>query len=96
MEPASETTEVVEDEGTEEEFSEVPSPNASPINEEEFNRRVSVLCEMMKADPTVRDRLIAETYVNIASAEQGIRGMVEAIQSQGIAGMMRGAFSRKG
>jgi hypothetical protein len=74
--------------------SEVSSPESPPENREEFNQRVERLCEMMKADPDVRDRIIAETYVNIASAEMGIRGMFEAFQEQGMAGLMRGAFRR--
>jgi hypothetical protein len=75
-----------------------PEEEASiyPQSEEEFNRRVEKLCEMMEADPKVRDRLIAETYVNFASAEMGIRGMFEMFQSQGMAGLMKGAFRRGG
>jgi hypothetical protein len=74
--------------------SEVSSPNASPMSDEDFNRRVGKLMEMMEEDPKVRDRLLAEIYVNFASAEQGIRGMAETLQTQGLAGMMRGAFRR--
>jgi hypothetical protein len=73
---------------------ETSSTEAPPVDREEFNNRVDRLCEMMKADPDVRDRIIAETYVNIASAEMGIRGMFEAFQEQGMAGLMRGAFRR--
>lgn len=61
---------------------------------EEFESRVEKLCQLMDGDPTVRDRLLAEMYVNMANAEMGIRGVFEMIQSQGISGMMRGAFRR--
>jgi hypothetical protein len=77
-----------------EEFSDENSSPAGPMDEESFNSRVEKLLEMMDADPKVRDRLLAEMYVNMASAEQGIRGMFEAFQTQGFAGMMRGAFRR--
>lgn len=70
------------------------SEDPSPLDREEFERRVSKLCQMMEEDPTVRDRIIAETYVNMASAEMGIRGMFELVQKQGLSGMMRGAFKR--
>lgn len=76
------------------EDTETSSAESPPQDREEFNKRVERLCEMMKADPDVRDRIIAETYVNIASAEMGIRGMFEAFQEQGMAGLMRGAFRR--
>jgi len=64
--------------------------------EEEFNERVERLVGMMKDDPDVMLRVIAETYVNFAQAEMGIRGMFEAMQSQGIAGLMKGALRRGG
>jgi hypothetical protein len=67
----------------------------APENRDEFERRVSRLMEMMENDPKVRDRILAETYVNIASAEQGIRGVFEMVQSQGMAGFARGMFRRK-
>lgn len=70
--------------------------SSAPLDAEEFNRRVEKLVEMMEADPKVRDRLIAETYVNFASAEMGIRGMFEMFQQQGLSGMMKGAFRRGG
>jgi hypothetical protein len=99
MEPAPDMetveTEFPAGEETPETDSEVSSASASPMSTEDFNRRVEKLMEMMETDSKVRDRLLAEMYVNFASAEQGIRGMVEAFQSQGFAGMMRGAF-RKG
>lgn len=63
---------------------------------EEFQARVTRLMEMMESDPKVRDRLLAEIYVNIAQAEMGIRGMFEAMQSQGALGLMKGAFRRGG
>lgn len=85
--PGEESSDTVESEGS--------SHEAPPQNAEEFAERVARLCVMMQDDPTVRDRIIAEIYVNIASAEMGIRGVVEAVQSQGVAGLMRGAF-RKG
>lgn len=66
-----------------------------PPDREEFERRVTRLVEMMQEDSSVRDRILAEIYVNIASAEMGVRGIFDAVQKQGIAGMMRGAF-RKG
>lgn len=89
------TPEMVEEVPAGEEVSEeTSSPESPPQDREEFNRRVERLCEMMENDPKVRDRIIAETYVNIASAEMGIRGMFEAFQEQGMAGLMRGAFRR--
>jgi len=81
--------EISSDEIPEEEY-------VGPIDSEEFESRVERLCEMMKNDPDVRDRLIAETYVNFASAEMGIRGMFQKFQSEGMAGMFRGAFRRGG
>lgn len=68
--------------------------SSAPADNEEFESRVRKLVEMMEADSKVRDRIIAEIYVNIASAEQGIRGVFEMIQSQGVGGFMRGAFRR--
>lgn len=75
---------------------EISSTEAPPQDKEEFDQRVERLMAMMEDDPKVRDRLLAETYVNIASAEMGIRQMAEAVQKQGIAGLMKGAFSRGG
>ena len=73
------------------------NPDSEPPQDaNEFNQRVERLMAMMEDDPKVRDRLLAETYVNIASAEMGIRQMAEAVQKQGIAGLMKGAFSRGG
>jgi hypothetical protein len=71
--------------------SSTPSP---PVTNEEFEQRVSRLMELMAENPTNRDRIIAEIYVNMASAEMGIRGVFEAVQSQGIAGLMKGALRR--
>lgn len=75
---------------------EEPQAPTAPLDIEEFNRRVESLMELMENDPKVRDRLIAETYVNFASAEMGIRGMYEMFQTQGISGFMKGAFRRGG
>lgn len=72
------------------------TPATYPQSEEEFNQRVERLMTMMEEDSSVRDRLIAETYVNIASAEMGIRGMFTMFQEQGMAGLMKGAFRRGG
>jgi hypothetical protein len=79
-----------------EDNAETSSPESPPVDENEFNNRVERLMGMMENDSKVRDRLIAETYVNIASAEMGIRGMFEMMQSQGVAGLMKGAFRRGG
>lgn len=68
--------------------------SSSPANNEEFETRVTKLMEMMEGDSKVRDRILAEIYVNIASAEQGIRGVFEMVQTQGVGGFMRGAFKR--
>lgn len=78
------------------EMFEEDAEDISPQDREEFDRRVDKLCQMMEDDPTVMPRLIAETYVNIASAEMGIRQIAETIQKQGLAGMMKGAFKRGG
>lgn len=84
-------------EETSEEVSSPESPpEVAPLDVEEFNRRVETLMGLMEDDPKVRDRLIAETYVNFASAEMGIRGMFEMFQKQGMAGLMKGAFRRGG
>lgn len=93
-----ETVEVSPSESPPEEFSETPpeewrNPDP-PQNAEDFNRRVENLMLMMADDPSVRDRILAEIYVNIGSAEMGIRGVFEMIQTQGIGGFMRGAFKR--
>lgn len=69
-------------------------PMNAPMDTEEFNRRVQNLTEMMKDNPDVMLRCIAEIYVNMASAEMGIRGVVETIQQGGMAGLMKGAFGR--
>lgn len=83
---------------TPEEFEELEADEVlttpAPENRDEFERRVTRLMEMMKDDPDVRDRILAETYVNIASAEQGIRGVFEMVQQQGMAGFARGMFRR--
>jgi hypothetical protein len=94
MEITPDLEEIPETESGEEVSEETSSADSPPEDREEFEQRVERLCEMMKADPDVRDRIIAETYVNIASAEMGIRGMFEAMQSQGIAGLMKGALRR--
>lgn len=88
--PPENVVEEIEYENAEEEISEP----TGPLDKEEFENRVTRLMAMMKEDSTVRDRILAETYVNIASAEMGIRGVMEAMQSGGIAGMMKGAFRR--
>jgi hypothetical protein len=80
----------------EEVSTETSSAESPPIDKADFEARVERLCEMMMNDPAVRDRIIAEIYVNIASAEMGIRGIFEAMQSQGIAGLMKGALRRGG
>jgi hypothetical protein len=87
--PELETGEEVSEDQTE-----TSSADSPPEDREEFNTRVERLCQLMQDDPKVRDRIIAEIYVNIASAEMGIRGMYEAFQTQGMAGLMRGAFKR--
>jgi len=89
-----ETTPELETPGGETE--QVSPTESPPQSKEEFERRVNKLVEMMQEDPSVRDRIIAETYVNIASAEIGIRGVFEAIQQGGMAGLMKGAFRRGG
>lgn len=91
------TTDELTGEDVSEDTAEVDSagPLAStPLDNEEFKRRVDHLVELMKTDPAVERRLLAEMYVNMSSAEMGIRGVFEAIQSQGISGLMRGAFKR--
>lgn len=69
-------------------------PMNSPMDREDFERRVTNLLELMQNDPSVRDRVLAEIYVNMASAEMGIRGVFESIQTGGMAGMMKGVFRR--
>lgn len=70
--------------------------SASPEDKEEFERRVTNLMQLMADDSAIRDRVLAEIYVNIASAEQGIRGVFEMVQQGGMAGIARGMFRRKG
>jgi hypothetical protein len=77
------------------------SPNGDPPTEvdegkEEFERRVNKLCDMMAADPSVRDRIIAETYVNFANAEMMIRSFTEKLRTEGMPGMFKSMMSRKG
>lgn len=83
-----------EDAVSEEPSPEVSSTASPPLTAEDFEHRVTKLMELMESDPKNRDRIIAEIYVNIASAEMGIRGVFEAIQTQGISGLMKGAFRR--
>lgn len=73
---------------------ETAAPSGPPISSEDFEHRVTRLMELMDADPKNRDRILAEIYVNIASAEMGLRGVFEAVQKQGISGLMKGAFRR--
>lgn len=87
IEPGGETYEVSPDESPPDEF-------AAPLDEEEFNARVNRLMDKMKEDPDVRDRVLAEIYVNMASAEMGIRGVAEMVRAQGIGGLMRSALRR--
>lgn len=61
-----------------------------------FEETVDKLLAMIADDPSVRDRMIVETYVNLAQIEMGVRGAMTMIQTEGMAGMMRGVFSRKG
>lgn len=91
-----ETTPELEVDSGEETSDEVSSTESPPLDKEDFERRVNNLVEMMREDPNVRDRVLAEIYVNMASAEMGIRGVFEAIQNGGMAGLMKGAFKRGG
>ena len=59
----------------------VSSPGADAPGEDiadEFESRVSRLCEMMQEDPAVRDRMLAEVYVTISEFSESFR----AFQSQ--------------
>lgn len=72
------------------------SPSAGvPDSQDEFTRRVEKLMEMMADDPTVRDRIIAETYVNIAQIETAVRGTVEMIQRDGLGAILKSGMKRK-
>lgn len=93
---AVETGEEVSEEASSPDVPDEEISSPSPHSRQEFDKRVEKLMAMMETDPKVRDRLIAETYVNFSSAEMGIRGMFEAMQSQGIAGLMKGALRRGG
>lgn len=74
-----------------------PSVDDGPIDERaEFERKVTTLVQMMGDDPEVRDRIIAEIYVNIANTELHFRRMITLLQEQGLGTMMRGMFKRGG
>lgn len=73
-----------------------PSPSiVVPDPQAEFTRRVEMLMEMMAEDPAVRDRIIAETYVNIAQIETSVRGTVEMIQREGLGAILKSGMKRK-
>lgn len=72
-----------------------PSADDGPIDERaEFERKVTALVQMMGDDPEVRDRIIAEMYVNIANTELHFRRILTLMQEQGLGSMMRGMFKR--
>lgn len=72
------------------------SPSAGvPDSQDEFTRRVEKLMEIMAEDPAVRDRIIAETYVNIAQIETAVRGTVEMIQREGLGAILKSGMKRK-
>lgn len=90
----TETPVVTEDGLTAEEES--PAVDGPTDERAEFERKVSALVIMMNDDPEVRDRIIAEIYVNMANTELHFRRMITLLQEQGLGSMMRGMFSRKG
>lgn len=56
----------------------VASPDTEEVSGEdstvdEFEARVSRLCEMIAEDPAVRDRMIAEMYVTISEFSESFR-----------------------
>lgn len=56
----------------------VASPDTEEVSGEvqtvdEFQVRVSRLCEMMQGDPEVRDRMLAEVYVTISEFSESFR-----------------------
>lgn len=69
-------------------------PTAAEDEAAEFKRKVDALVSMMNEDAEVRDRIIAETYVNIANIEAYVRTVATVIQSEGIGGMLRGMRKR--
>lgn len=74
---------------------EIPSVDPGPVDElAEFEHKVTALVNMMHEDPEVRDRIIAETYVNIANTELHFRRIMAMMQEQGLGSMMRGMFKR--
>lgn len=81
-----------------EETEEVSSPEIPEqiFSAEEFERRRNALVEKMANDPVVRDKILAEIYLNIANMEMALRGMFETVQSQGFAGMLKSMIGRRG
>jgi hypothetical protein len=77
------------------EVEDISTPENDDAALAEFKRQVDYLCEKMQDDPAIRDRIIAETYVNIANMETAIRSVFVMFQQEGMAGMFKGMFSRK-
>jgi hypothetical protein len=63
----------------------------------EFKESVEFLMQKIRDDPEIRDRLICETYVNIANMETAIRNTFTMFQNEGgPMAMMKMLFGRKG
>lgn len=82
---------------------ELGEAQVSPVDElsyepgtiEEFEYKRNKLVEMMQADPDVRDKLLAEVYLNISNMEAGIRGAFQLLQNEGMSGMLKGMIGRR-
>lgn len=68
----------------------------SPNDIEQFNARVDRLLEMIAEDPTVRDRMLAELYINFANVELMFRQITQTLQEVGPAGLFKSMMGRKG
>jgi len=84
---------VMED-GNETGLDEVVAIDPEEVARQQFKEQVDFLMMKIGEDPDVRDRIICETYVNIANIETAIRGTFQMFQDQGMASIFKSMFGR--
>lgn len=82
--------------GTEDEETQSEVVSEMQSDQDAFQERVDRLVGMIGDDPSIRDRMIAETYVTIAEFSETLREMQAAMGSMGPAGFMRAMMSGGG
>jgi hypothetical protein len=90
IEEGNETTEIPVEEMQNAAMMEIAEDEAL----EEFKTQVNFLMDKIREDPEIRDRLICETYVNIANMETAIRSTFAMFQEQGIGSMFKAMLGR--